>query len=55
MTREELFAQIQKKQSYLCIGLDTDLKKIPAHLQSAADPIFEFNKQIIEATADLCV
>lgn len=55
MTREELFAQIQKKQSYLCIGLDTDLKKIPAHLQHAADPIFEFNKQIIDATADLCV
>jgi orotidine-5'-phosphate decarboxylase len=55
MTREELFHQIQKKQSYLCIGLDTDLKKIPAHLHSAADPIFEFNKQIIDATADLCV
>jgi orotidine-5'-phosphate decarboxylase len=55
MTREELFHQIQKKQSYLCIGLDTDLQKIPAHLRSAADPIFEFNKQIIDATADLCV
>jgi orotidine-5'-phosphate decarboxylase len=55
MTREELFQQIQKKQSYLCIGLDTDLQKIPAHLHAAADPIFEFNKQIIDATADLCV
>lgn len=55
MTREELFTQIQKKQSYLCIGLDTDLKKIPAHLQRAADPVFEFNKQIIDATSDLCV
>jgi orotidine-5'-phosphate decarboxylase len=55
MTREELFQQIQKKQSYLCIGLDTDLKKIPAHLHTAEDPIFAFNKQIIDATADLCV
>lgn len=55
MTKEELFQQIQKKQSYLCIGLDTDLKKIPAHLHRAADPVFEFNKQIIDATADLCV
>jgi orotidine-5'-phosphate decarboxylase len=55
MTRAELFDQIQKKQSYLCIGLDTDLKKIPAHLHSAADPVFEFNRQIIDATADLCV
>jgi orotidine-5'-phosphate decarboxylase len=55
MTRAELFHQIQKKQSYLCIGLDTDLKKIPAHLHTAADPIFEFNRQIIDATADLCV
>lgn len=55
MTREELFQQIQKKQSYLCIGLDTDLQKIPAHLRTAEDPIFAFNKQIIDATADLCV
>jgi orotidine-5'-phosphate decarboxylase len=55
MTSEELFHQIQQKQSYLCIGLDTDLKKIPQHLLAAADPIFEFNKQIIDATADLCV
>ena len=55
MTKEELFQQIKLKQSYLCIGLDTDLKKIPAHLLSVPDPVFEFNRQIIDATADLCV
>jgi orotidine-5'-phosphate decarboxylase len=55
MTREELFQQITQKQSYLCVGLDTDIQKIPSHLRSAEDPIFEFNKQIIDATADFCV
>ena len=55
MTREDLFEQIQKKQSFLCIGLDTDLQKIPSHLLDSEDPIFEFNKQIIDATHDLCV
>ncbi len=55
MNRKELFAQIQKKKSYLCVGLDTDVTKIPAHLSKAADPIFEFNKQIIDATADFTV
>jgi len=55
MTREDLFEQIQKKQSFLCIGLDTDLQKIPSHLLNTNDPIFEFNKQIIDATHDLCV
>src|SRR6476620_4788343 len=55
MTREELIAQIQQKRSYLCIGLDTDLEKIPTHLQSGRDTVFEFNRQIIDATADLCV
>jgi orotidine-5'-phosphate decarboxylase len=55
MTREQIFQQIQQKQSYLCVGLDTDITKIPAHLRSAADPVFEFNKQIIDATADYCV
>ena len=55
MTLENLFEQIQKKQSYLCIGLDTDLAKIPKHLLAAADPVFEFNKQIIDATKDYCV
>jgi len=55
MTKEELFKQIQKKESFLCIGLDTDLQKIPTHLLDLEDPVFEFNKQIIDATHDLCV
>ncbi len=55
MTRSELYQNIKKKKSFLCIGLDTDLKKIPRHLHKASDPIFEFNKQIIDATHDLCV
>lgn len=55
MTKEELFQQIQSKESFLCIGLDTDLQKIPKHLLDSEDPIFEFNKQIIDATHDLCV
>lgn len=55
MTRKALFEQIQKKQSFLCVGLDTDIKKIPAHLLETEDPIFEFNKQIIDATKDLAV
>lgn len=55
MTRQELFAQIQEKRSYLCVGLDTDFARIPKHLLAYDDPIFEFNKQIIDATKDLCV
>jgi orotidine-5'-phosphate decarboxylase len=55
MTRTELFEQIKKKQSFLCIGLDTDLKLIPEHLLETEDPVYEFNKAIIEATQDLCV
>ncbi|MFI5163686.1 MAG: orotidine-5'-phosphate decarboxylase, partial [Bacteroidia bacterium] len=55
MTRQELFENIKKKKSFLCIGLDTDLKKIPRHLHKSSDPIFEFNKQIIDTTHDLCV
>lgn len=55
MNRSELFEQIKKKHSYLCVGLDTDLSKIPAHLQQATDPVFEFNKQIIDATHNYCV
>lgn len=55
MNRQELFEQIKSKQSYLCIGLDTDLDKIPAHLLQEEDPVFEFNKAIIHATSDLCV
>ncbi len=55
MTTEKLVEQIQLKKSYLCIGLDVDLSKIPPHLLSLEDPIFEFNKAIIDATHDLCV
>ncbi len=55
MTRVELYQQILKKQSYLCVGLDTDINRIPKHLLTLEDPIFEFNKQIIDATRDLCV
>ena len=55
MTREELFQQIQKKRSFLCVGLDTDIRKIPTHLLDSEDPVFEFNKQIIDVTKDLCV
>jgi orotidine-5'-phosphate decarboxylase len=55
MTRKELYTQIQQKKSYLCVGLDTDLKRIPKHLLATEDPVFEFNKQIIDATKDLCV
>ncbi|MCQ2219516.1 MAG: orotidine-5'-phosphate decarboxylase [Paludibacteraceae bacterium] len=58
MTREELFENIKRKKSFLCVGLDTDVNKIPEFLFSEKDnldPIFDFNKAIIDATADLCV
>ena len=55
MTKQELFRNILNKRSFLCIGLDTDIQKIPRHLLKASDPIFEFNRQIIDATHDLCV
>ena len=55
MTRQQLVQQIKEKQSYLCVGLDTDIEKIPKHLLSHNDPVFEFNKQIIDATKDYCV
>lgn len=55
MTRQELFSQIKKKNSYLCVGLDTDIAKLPEHLRKEKDPVFEFNKQIIDATHDLCI
>ncbi len=55
MTRKQLIQQIYLKKSYLCVGLDTDLTKIPKHLQTHPDAAFEFNKQIIDATRDLCV
>lgn len=55
MNYQELVSQIKKKKSFLCVGLDTDLAKIPANLLETEDPIFEFNKQIIDATKDFCV
>ncbi|WP_108866241.1 orotidine-5'-phosphate decarboxylase [Aquimarina aquimarini] len=55
MTTQELVAQIHKKQSFLCIGLDVDLAKIPKHLLEEEDPIFEFNKAIIDSTNHLAV
>lgn len=55
MTTQQLIQQIRKKKSFLCIGLDVDLDKIPKHLLLLEDPIFEFNKAIIDATHDLCV
>ncbi|WP_417289785.1 orotidine-5'-phosphate decarboxylase [Corallibacter sp.] len=55
MTTQQLTQQIQKKKSFLCIGLDVDLNKIPQHLLQEEDPIFAFNKAIIDATHHLCV
>lgn len=55
MNRKELINQIKTKHSFLCVGLDADVKKIPSHLLKFEDPIFEFNKQIIDATKDFCV
>lgn len=55
MTTQQLTAQIKHKKSFLCIGLDVDLNKIPTHLLATEDPIFEFNKAIIDATHDLAV
>ncbi|MDR1981999.1 MAG: orotidine-5'-phosphate decarboxylase [Tannerellaceae bacterium] len=55
MTKEQLFEHIKRKQSFLCVGLDTDIKKIPQHLLTEDDPLFAFNKAIIDATAAYCV
>lgn len=55
MTTQQLIQQIQQKKSFLCVGLDVDLTKIPSHLLESEDPIFEFNKAIIDATHDLTV
>jgi len=55
MNRKELIEQIRTKKSFLCIGLDTDITKIPEHLLDAEDPVYEFNKQIIDATKEYCV
>ncbi|MGQ0739650.1 MAG: orotidine-5'-phosphate decarboxylase [Bacteroidota bacterium] len=55
MTRQQLIQHIREKKSYLCVGLDTDITKIPKHLLNDPDPVFAFNKAIIDATRDLCV
>lgn len=55
MNKASITGLIRKKKSYLCIGLDTDITKIPDHLLEKEDPVFEFNKAIIEATADICI
>ena len=55
MTRQQLVEQIFKKKTYLCVGLDSDITKIPKHLLSEQDPVFTFNRAIIDATKDLCV
>ncbi len=55
MTRKELFKNIKKKKSFLCVGLDTEFSKIPKHLLSGDDPVFEFNKSIIDATIDFTI
>lgn len=55
MNRSDLFKLIQKKKSFLCVGLDSDLNKIPKHLLNSEDPVFEFNKQIIDATLQFAV
>lgn len=55
LNRSQLIEQIRKKKSFLCVGLDPDIEKIPRFLNAYPDPVFEFNKRIIDATADLCV
>lgn len=55
MTKEELILQIRSKKTFLCVGLDPDTEKIPAHLLEEEDPIYEFNRQLIDATAPYCV
>jgi hypothetical protein len=55
MTSAELFEQIKKKKSFLCVGLDTDINKIPRYLLDTTDPLFAFNKQIIDATQAVTV
>ncbi len=55
MTRHQIIDQIIAKRSFLCVGLDTDIKKIPQHLLKEEDPIFEFNKAIIDSTASFCI
>ena len=55
MNRQEIISQIKTKATFLCIGLDPDIQKIPSHLLKGEEPLFAFNKAIIDATHDLCV
>ena len=55
MNFSDLVNQIKNKKSYLCVGLDSDINKIPKHLRELEDPIYEFNKRVIDATKDLVV
>ncbi len=55
ITRAQLIGQIKQKKSFLCVGLDTDIEKIPEHLKSHPTPVLEFNRQIVDATKDICV
>src|SRR3954470_23016650 len=55
ISRQQLIDQIKQKKSFLCVGLDTDIDKIPEFLRAYPDPVFEFNKRIIDATHDLCI
>lgn len=55
MNKQQLIGNIKRKQSFLCVGLDTDIKKIPAHLLEEDDPVFAFNKAIVDATAPYCI
>jgi len=55
MNSENLFSNIRRKKSYLCVGLDSAIEKIPGHLKNYENPVFEFNKQIIDATASYAV
>lgn len=55
MNQQQLFEQIQKKRSFLCVGLDTDIQKVPTHLLEKTDPVFDFNKEIIDTTAEFTV
>lgn len=55
MTRQELIDNIKRKQSFLCVGLDTDIRKIPQHLLTEEEPIFAFNRAIVDATAQYCI
>jgi len=55
MTKQEIISNIRRKRSFLCVGLDTDIQKIPPHLHDEENPVFAFNKAIVDATAPFCV